>query len=433
MVAMESIIQLQSLLKNFPVYRQQGWEQAGFPYLFLTLTFTALVFITEAYLDLRQLSRFGSNAKLPSELKSFVSDDTFKSSIAYRKDTFRFKIFESWFGFVYGLSLVILGYMPFMWDIAKHTSVVTLGISSSNGYSDFFEEVMITSVFIACLTLIDTFVNLLFSLYSTFVVEQKHGFNKSTLVLFLQDKVMMLGLTFVLSLPVLSVMIWLVRIGGPHFYFYVWVFLCIVSILLMTIYPTLIAPLFNKYTKLEDGEVKTAIENLAKKVDFPLTNIFSVDGSRRSAHSNAYFYGFFKSKRIVLYDTLLKQVELGELLAILGHEIGHWKLWHTIQGFVITQLYTFCLFLVFSMVQHTPDLFSAFGFTYTEPMPVIIGLVLFSQTFWSPVDKFLSLAMTFNSRTNEFAADAFAASLGMGKELASGLIKISIGMIELTL
>lgn len=128
----------------------------------------------------------------------------------------------------------------------------------------------------------------------------------------------------------------------------------------------------------------------------------------------------------------MKQVELPELLAILGHEIGHWKLWHTVQGFFISQIYTFCLFLAFSYVQNTPGMFAAFGFAYPSgtsaaPMPVFIGLMLFSQTFWSPVDKVLSLLMTFNSRTNEFAADAYAVKLGMGKDLAGGLIKISIG------
>jgi STE24 endopeptidase len=160
-------------------------------------------------------------------------------------------------------------------------------------------------------------------------------------------------------------------------------------------------------------------------VQFPLTQIFSVDGSKRSAHSNAYFYGFFNSKRIVLYDTLLKQVTLDELLAILGHEIGHWKLWHTLQNFVVTQCYTLVLLLCFSFVQHTPALFTAFGFAYSGPMPVFIGLMLFSQTFWGPVDKALSLGMTINSRRNEFAADAFAVQLHRGEALVAGLIKIS--------
>jgi STE24 endopeptidase len=185
--------------------------------------------------------------------------------------------------------------------------------------------------------------------------------------------------------------------------------------------------LFNKYTELEEGEVKGAIQALASEVKFPLTQLFTVDGSKRSAHSNAYFYGFFKSKRIVLYDTLLKQVSLSELLAILGHEIGHWKLWHTIHNFVISQIYTFALFLCFSYVQNTRELFTAFGFRFVQPMPVFIGLMLFSQTFWGPVDKILSLIMTMNSRSNEFAADNFAVQLKKGKELISGLIKISTG------
>ena len=128
--------------------------------------------------------------------------------------------------------------------------------------------------------------------------------------MFLQDKVMTLGLTFLLGMPILSLVIWIIRIGGPHFYYYVWVFLCVVSIILMTVYPTLIAPLFNKYTKLEDGEVKTAIEDLAKKVSFPLTNLFTVDGSRRSAHSNAYFYGFLKVRVYDAYVYILLFLEL---------------------------------------------------------------------------------------------------------------------------
>jgi STE24 endopeptidase len=177
----------------------------------------------------------------------------------------------------------------------------------------------------------------------------------------------------------------------------VWIFLFIVSIVAMTIYPTLIAPLFNKYTQLEAGPLYESIEALAKKVKFPLAKIFLVDGSKRSAHSNAYFYGFFKNKRIVLFDTLIEQVETPELLAILGHEIGHWKLMHTMQGFVITQVYIFCLFLAFSFVQYTPGLFAAFGFRFQDAsaVPVFVGLVLFSQTFWSPVDKVKSAEHRF--------------------------------------
>lgn len=235
-------------------------------------------------------------------------------------------------------------------------------------------------------------------------------------------------LQFVLGIPILGAMIWLIRLGGQHFYIYVWFFLMLVSAVMMMIYPTLIAPLFNQYTKLDEGPLYEAIEKLAEQVSFPLTEIYSVDGSRRSAHSNAYFYGFFKSKRIVLFDTLIKQVEQPELLAILGHEIGHWKLGHTIQGFIVSQIYTFSLFLCFSLVLNTPALFSAFGFSFgaDEPLPAFIGLVLFIQTLWTPVDKVMALWVTINSRANEFAADKYAQDLGMGAALAQGLIKINI-------
>lgn len=421
---------MDSFASTFPLYKQHGWDASyvvgEIPYLPLTVAFTVFIFALEFYLDIRQYLKFFSGATIPKELKSYVSDETFDKSIAYGKDKFAFKMVESAFSFVEGVAFIFLGYLPFAWDMSEQYATQLKDMVGGGAWSTLFQEIIVTWIFVVLLSLFDTFINLPFSLYSTFIVEDKHGFNKTTLGLFFQDKIMTLGLTFVLGMPILSFVIWLVRMGGEYFYFYVWMFLFIVSIVLMTIYPTLIAPLFNKYTKLEDGEVKTAIEDLAKSVQFPLTNLFTVDGSRRSAHSNAYFYGFFKNKRIVLYDTLLKQVELPELLAILGHEIGHWKLWHTIQGFVISQLYTFTLFLSFSYVQHTPGLFAAFGFAFVNPMPVFIGLMLFSQTFWSPVEKVLSLMMTFNSRMNEFAADAFAVGLGMGKELGSGLIKISI-------
>lgn len=262
------------------------------PFLILTLAFTVVVFYFEFYLDLRQWGKFFNNPKLPDELKDVVKDEIFTKSIAYRKDTFSFKMVESLFGFGLGIGFVMAGYLPFLWDMSTYLTG-RVGLLSSN-YSAMFQEILITWVFVVLMTLIDTVTSLPFSLYSTFVVEQKHGFNKSTLGLFVQDKLMTLGLTFTISFPVLSVIVYLVRIGGPYFYFYVWFFLFVFSLLMMTIYPTLIAPLFNKYTKLEEGPVKAAIEDLAKQVGFPLTNLFSVDGSKRSGHSNAYFYGFFK-------------------------------------------------------------------------------------------------------------------------------------------
>lgn len=297
--AMDKILAATSAL---PIYRQSAWSasQLGdIPYLGFTLVFTVLIFVIELHLDIRQLKTFYATNTLPKELVKHIPNETFQKSNAYGKDKFLFKIIESTFTFLQGVALIVLGYLPYVWDISASLAG-KMGVMTPD-YSNLFQEIIITWVFIVLMTIFDTVITLPFSLYGTFVVEEKHGFNKSTLALFIQDKAMTLGLTFVLGLPILSLIVWIIRSAGPHFYFYVWACLCAVSIVLMTIYPTLIAPLFNKYTPLEDGEVKTAIEDLAKKVEFPLTNLFTVDGSRRSAHSNAYFYGFFKVHKVFCF------------------------------------------------------------------------------------------------------------------------------------
>ncbi|CAM9198153.1 unnamed protein product, partial [Ectocarpus fasciculatus] len=401
------------------------------PYLWLTVGFITAIFLFEHYLDrLVESNRQLHPTVVPEELKHAIPQDKFTKSLLYGVDKFSFGNIEGSFMFLEGFALILLGWLPYIWDFSLFL-IERFGLVTAET-SYFWKEVLATTAFMFLISLHDTVISLPFSLYSTFVVEEKHGFNKTTLGLFLRDKLISLVLGLVIGCPIFAVVIYVVRNGGPYFYFYVWAFLFSVTLVLMTIYPTLIAPLFNTYTPLKDGKLYDQIEELAKKVDFPLTKIFVVDGSKRSAHSNAYFYGFFKNKRIVLYDTLIAQVETPELLAILGHEIGHWKLWHTMQGFFITQIYIFTLFLSFSAVQNTPDLFSAFGFKYEadesghNSMPVLIALTLFTQTFWGPVEKCLTLAMNFNSRYNEFQADKYACTLGMGHELAEGLVKISV-------
>ena len=223
--------------------------------------------------------------------------------------------------------------------------------------------------------------------------------------------------------PILALLLYIIEWGGQYFYFYVWVFLAIVMLLMMTIYPAFIAPLFNKFSPLEDGSLKSKIEALAARLNFPLTKLFVIDGSKRSAHSNAYMYGFFKNKRIVLYDTLINQQEEEEVVAVLAHELGHWKMWHTIQGMIVSQTYMFFAFYFFGQCQHDHNLFASFGFSKIET-PVFIGLLLFFQVIWAPVDKVLSFILTLNSRRNEFQADYFGAELGYAKQLQSALAKL---------
>ena len=200
---------------------------------------------------------------------------------------------------------------------------------------------------------------------------------------------------------------------------------------MMTIAPTFIMPLFNKYEPLPDSNLKTRIYALADRLQYPLTKLFVMDGSKRSSHSNAFMFGFGKNKRIVLFDTLMEQVSDDEILAILGHELGHWKLGHTLSSFVITQLYFGASFYGFSLCygSHATavELYQAFGFDgVSRPIPTIVALLLFFQTIWAPIDKVLSFALTLNSRRNEFQADQFSSDLGMSQALQTGLCKISL-------
>jgi len=195
----------------------------------------------------------------------------------------------------------------------------------------------------------------------------------------------------------------------------------------MTIVPVFIMPLFNKYETLPDGELKTKIYELAGRLNYPLKKLFVMDGSKRSSHSNAFMFGFGNNKRIVLFDTLMQQVKDDEILAILGHELGHWKLGHTLTNFCVTQVYFGVAFYFFSLCFKSHDLYAAFGFDHPkQAVPTVIALMLFFQTLWAPVDKVLSFVLTVFSRYCEFAADKFSVDLGMSQKLQSGLCKIHL-------
>ncbi|CAM9090980.1 unnamed protein product [Ectocarpus fasciculatus] len=450
-------------LDAFPKYRQEGAEKSDAPFLLFFVGFTLLVYLLETYLDLRQ-HRNLKTATPPStllEVLKTVDEDNeglgavskveskFSASQAYGLDKSRFHFFDSTFDLVVGLTTNLLGWMPWLWDVSS-------GLVAKAGLGDWGGDIP-TSLTFVVLTM--TLIGLPFSLYSTFVVEAKHGFNKQTLGLFFADKavelivcnsrrfnnnifsffpdcdgagggaasngqVKSMLLTVVISVPVLSCVLKIIELGGKHFYVYVWAFMFCFSILMLTIVPTVIMPLFNTYSPLEDGELKSSIENLAKRVSFPLTNLFSVDGSKRSAHSNAYFYGFFKNKRIVLYDTLIKQADTNEIVSILGHELGHWKMSHTLQGFVISQTYLLASFCAFGLATELGEsLRLSFGYSTSA---TLITLYLFFAVMWAPVDHLLGVFMNVLSRKNEFEADAYAVKLGYSKGLQSGLVKLQL-------
>merc|ERR1712156_417607 len=279
-----------------------------------------------------------------------------------------------------------------------------------------------------------------------------------------------MGVSQAITFPLLAAVIRIVYWGGDYFFVYLWAFVVGFTLFMMIIYPEFIAPLFDKYTPLPEGELRTEIEQLAASIEFPLYKLFVVEGSKRSSHSNAYFYGFFKFKRIVLFDTLLEESEREklkinneteakdgdeaddenedekeekteeekrkdeklskqgcsnpEILAVLGHELGHWKLNHVLKNIVIAELHIFAMFALFGYLYKNQLLFTAFGFEEGEK-PVLVGLMIILQFITAPYNTVLEFAMTALSRRFEFQADDFAVGLGRGDKLQSALIKLN--------
>ena len=226
------------------------------------------------------------------------------------------------------------------------------------------------------------------SLYSTFVIEERFGFNKQTLRTFVTDMLKSIMLQICLGMPLIAALLHVILWSGENLVLYCWLFAFVALIFFLAIFPSVIQPLFNKFETLPAGELRSGINDLAAQVGFPLGEIFVMDASRRSAHSNAYFYGFWPMpKRIVLFDTLIDQVSTDGIKAILCHELGHWKFNHTLLNIVIIELYTAAFFYLFNMCLHTTELYSAFGF---DSAPAYIGLKLFTYLF-TPADHVFSL------------------------------------------
>lgn len=303
------------------------------------------------------------------------------------------------------------GYYPYVWRLSG-VILERMGLESG--------EIAQSIVWVLVLSLISTCMSLPWSLYSTFVIEERHGFNKTTFGTFVMDIIKSTMLTFVLAPPIIAGIVYILLHTGPAMALYLWGFMLVLSLVMLTVYPVLIAPLFNKYTPLEEGSLREKIEALAASLKFPLKKLFVVDGSKRSAHSNAYMYGFFKNKRIVLYDTLIGQCSEEQVTAVLCHELGHWKLGHTKFLFLGTQVILGAQLGLFAALRGAPGMYEAFGFIGKGQKPALAALVLF-QLLVGPLDEFLSLLQNMVSRAFEFQADAFAVSMGKAAQLKEAL------------
>ncbi|XP_075501101.1 CAAX prenyl protease 1 homolog isoform X2 [Primulina tabacum] len=371
-----------------------------------------MVYIFETYLDIRQHTAL-KLPTLPKPLIGVITQEKFEKSRAYSIDKSHFHFVHELVTILMDSAILSFGILPWFWKMSGEF-LLYAGLNAEN-------EILHTLAFLAGVMFWSQLTDLPFSLYSTFVIEARHGFNKQTIWLFIRDMIKGIALAVVIGPPIVAAIIFIVQKGGPYLAIYLWAFMLVISLVMMTVYPILIAPLFNKFTPLPDGNLRIKIESLASSLKFPLKKLFVVDGSTRSSHSNAYMYGFFKNKRIVLYDTLIQQCKDDEeIVAVIAHELGHWKLSHTMYSFFAVQVLTLLQFGGYTLVRNSKDLFQSFGF---DTQPVLIGLVLFQHTV-IPLQHIVSFLLNLVSRSFEFQADSFAKKLGYASPLRAALVKL---------
>ncbi|OCF42102.1 STE24 endopeptidase [Kwoniella heveanensis CBS 569] len=374
----------------------------------------------EVYIIRRQVPCY-HRTEPPPALKNHLSGETFKKAQVYSKDKTGFALSKLMFDQLLGWGLIKVGGYAGLWSFAgKVMNSVGLGQNRVITHS---------LLWMTLLTLSTSIPGLPWSYYQTFVLEQKHGFNKSTVKLWIMDTIKTYTLAAVIGLPVLAGFLRIIELAGKNFVPWLMLFLLGIQLSLQIVYPTFIQPLFNKLEPLPQGELRTKVEELASQLGFPLKHLYVIDGSKRSSHSNAYFYGLPWSKHIVIYDTLIKDSSVDEVVAVLGHELGHWYYAHPTKLLVITQLHLLLTLTIFSIFIHNKALYSSFGFdpslAVTAPQPICIGFMLF-QLVLEPTDALVKFLLHAETRRMEYQADEFAAELDKKEDLKSALIKLHI-------
>ena len=372
---------------------------------YIILAIVVFDFALERLLDWLNSTRWSS--KLPDELKGIYDPDRYEKSQQYEKENQKFGKLTSSFSLVLMVAMLFLAGFAVVDNWAREISA---------------NQIVIALVFFGILGLVMDIVNTPFSLYDTFVIEEKYGFNKTTLKTFILDKAKGWILSLIIGGGLLALIIWFYMLTGKRFWIYTWLLMSAFMVFITMFYSTLIVPIFNKQTPLEEGELKTAIRNFAEKVNFKLDNIFVIDGSKRSTKANAYFSGLGAKKRIVLFDTLIEDLDTEEIVAVLAHEIGHYKKKHTKKGMIISVLQTGLTLYILSLLIVNPELSKALG---AEQTGFHLGLIAFG-ILYSPVSTVLGLGMNIFSRKNEFEADAFAGKNYKEEALRTALKKLSV-------
>ena len=375
-----------------------------------TQIFIALIlikFLLETYLKIRNLKSIDNNKdSVPPRFKNVVTEEEYKKSILYNTDRIKFQIFTAFFGSVVLVIFTIGGLLNYL-------TQVVMDMTSSN---------VLGAVLLGLLLIIvEEIISIPISIYSTFVIEERHGFNKTTRKTFVTDIFKGLLISGAISSILYATVIFIIISAGDLWWIYAFAAVFTLQAVIFFLYPVLIMPLFNKFEPLDDEQFKKPIEKLLEKVDFKSKGLFVMNASLRSTHGNAFFTGFGKNKRIVFFDTLLKTINPDEMEAILGHELGHYKLGHIRKTLISSLVFGFLGFYILNEIFKSDNFFIAHGLenltVYSKFL--MFYLVIGSYTFFTkPITSALS-------RKREFEADDFSFQFTDGEHMISGLLKLT--------
>jgi STE24 endopeptidase len=348
---------------------------------------------------------------IPFEVAAFYNKDKYLRSLEYQGAKTKFSFFRGAFNFLVSISMLIFGGFGYVDTLLRPY---------------IHNETLLALTFFGVILLASDILSLPFQVYSTFVIEERFGFNKTTAGTFIADKLKGYIIGGVIGAALLSVLIFLVNRFGPNFWILFGIVASVFILFVNVFYTSWILPLFNKLTVLPDGELKSAIQDFSRRVNFPLDNIFVMDGSKRSSKANAFFSGIGPKKKIVLYDTLINNHTTEELVAVLAHEVGHFKKKHIVLSMVLSVLQIFFVLFVLSLMIFNSDLSVALGGTQQS---IHLNLIAFAILF-SPISAITGLLMSLLSRKNEYEADAYARETYSGVALGGALKKLSVDTLS---
>jgi STE24 endopeptidase len=373
-------------------------------FLYMVTGFIVFEFIIERWLDYLNLKHWKN--EIPSEMEGFIDTGRYHKIQEYEKAKKRLSAWSS--SLQTFIILALLFTKGFGW-LYEYVS----------GFTE--SEYLRTIGFFALLSLANSIISLPFGIYHTFVIEEKFGFNRYTVRLYITDKIKALVLGALLGGSIICMLLFFYLHAGKWFWLYAWIAVALISLFFITFYTSLIVPLFNKLTPLQEGSLKQKLEAYSQKVKFPLKNIMVMDGSKRSAKSNAYFSGIGPKKTIVLFDTLINQHTEDELVAIIAHEVGHYKKKHILKNYILSFIQMAVLFYLLGLAFNEPAFSRMLGAKSPNFALGLIGFVLLYQ----PVSFFTGIMMNILSRKYEFEADAFAKQTHNAEALSNALKKLS--------